>query len=70
MNKDPLAGIDTTGMTSEQIEAAKKQGEKQNGLAIMSGIQGAFAGLQGLFGGEAGSDMSQLLGGLGGLGVA
>jgi hypothetical protein len=69
MNKDPLAGMNTSKMTPEQIEAAKKQGEKQNGLAMMSGIQGAFAGLQGLFGGEPGSDTSQLLGGMGGMGA-
>jgi hypothetical protein len=40
-----------------------------DGLALMSGISGTFSGLQGLFGGEAGSDMSELLGGLGGVGA-
>jgi len=44
-------------------------GEDTNGLGLMSGIQGGFAGLQGLFGGEPGSDSSQLLGGLGSVGA-
>jgi hypothetical protein len=45
------------------------EGDKVNGIGLMQGIQGGFAGLQGLFGGEPGSDTSQLLGGMGGVGA-
>ena len=69
LNKDPLEGKDTSRMTPEQIELAREQGEKQKGMALMGGIQNAAGALQGLFGGETGSDMSELLGGMGGVGA-
>ena len=48
--------------------AAAFEGAEVNSAALMSGIQGVASSLGGLFGAEAGSDASQLLSGLGGLG--
>jgi hypothetical protein len=63
--------ISSAGTLAEGVSGIFKafEGDKVNGLGLMSGIQGGFAGLQGLFGGEPGSDMSGLLGGLGGMGA-
>jgi len=63
--------ISSAGTLTEGVAGIFKafEGDKVNGLGLMSGIQGGFAGLQGLFGGEAGSDSSQLLGGMGGVGA-
>jgi tetratricopeptide (TPR) repeat protein len=63
--------IGSAGTLTEGVAGIFKafEGDKVNGLGLMQGIQGGFAGLQGLFGGEPGSDTSQLLGGLGGVGV-
>ena len=67
MNVDENIGkaIGSAGTLTEGVAGIFKafEGEKVNGLGLMSGIQGGFAGLQGLFGGEPGSDSSQLLGG-------
>ena len=71
MNVDENIGkaIGSAGTLTEGVAGIFKafEGDKVNGLGLMSGIQGGFAGLQGLFGGEAGSDSSQLLGGMGGV---
>jgi len=63
--------IMSAGTLTEGVSGIFKafEGDKVNGLGLMSGIQGGFAGLQGLFGGEPGSDMSELLGGMGGVGA-
>jgi len=72
MNVDENIGkaIGSAATLTEGVAGIFKafEGDKVNGLGLMSGIQGGFAGLQGLFGGEAGSDASQLLGGMGGIG--
>lgn len=63
--------IASAGTLTEGVAGIFKafEGEEVNGLALMSGIQESFAGLQGMFGGEAGSDTSELLGGLGSVGA-
>jgi len=50
--------IMSAGTLTEGVAGIFKafEGDKVNGLGLMSGIQGGFAGLQGLFGGEPGSD--------------
>jgi hypothetical protein len=73
MNVDEEIGkaVMSAGTLTEGVSGIFKafEGDEVNGLGLMSGIQGGFAGLQGLFGGEAGSDTSQLLGGMGGVGA-
>jgi len=71
VNEEIGKAIMSAGTLTEGVAGIFKafEGDKVNGLGLMSGIQGGFAGLQGLFGGEAGSDSSQLLGGMGGLGA-
>jgi len=71
VNEEIGRAISSAGTLTEGVAGIFKafEGDKVNGLGLMSGIQGGFAGLQGLFGGEPGSDSSQLLGGMGGVGA-
>jgi len=73
MNVDENIGktIGSAGTLTEGVAGIFKafEGDEVNGIGLMQGIQGGFAGLQGLFGGEAGSDTSQLLGGMGSVGA-
>jgi hypothetical protein len=71
VNEEIGKAVMSVGTLTEGVSGIFKafEGEEVNGLGLMQGIGGGFAGLQGLFGGEAGSDTSQRLGGMGGMGA-